>query len=274
MANKMIVLMTDFGNDVYTGQMKGVIKTINPYAEIVDLTHEIQPQNLLQAALIISSSFKFFPKNSIFVCVVDPEVGSNRDIILVSTDKYIFIAPNNGILTMVLAEIRKYDVYKVVNRKFFLKPVSYTFHGRDIFAPVAAFLSRGIPIDKICKKYNRSKLVRIKQIKPVCKKLNNKRVYIGKYISHDRFGNIMTNLSLKGINKVKYHKMILKVFFKNIEVNTVEIKKYYAQVKEKEMIAYFNSFGFVELAINKGNVFEKLTSQYGDVKQLKFCLCV
>lgn len=275
MENKMIVLTTDFGNDVYVGQMKAVIKSINPNVEIIDLTHEIQPQNLSHAALVISSSYKFFPKGSIFVCVVDPGVGSKRDIVLLTTNEYIFIAPNNGILTAVVEKNKNCSFYKVVNSKFFLSPVSNTFHGRDIFAPVAAYLSKGVSINEICQKYDKSKFVYLKEIKPLCKILNNRKVFIGQYVYHDRFGNIITNLEIEKIKKSKkLNKCIVKVFFKNVQIYNLPLRQYYSEVKEGEPIAYVNSFGFIEVAINKGNLVEKITREYGNVKEMKFYIFV
>jgi len=148
MGKKFIVLLTDFGNDFYVGQIKGVIKSIFNDVEIIDLTHNIQPQNVIQAAVVIGESYKYFPKGSIFICVVDPGVGSKREIILVKKDSYLFLAPNNGLLTKIIDNNCK--VYKVVNEKYFLKPTSFTFHGRDIFAPVAAYLAKGKKINNIC----------------------------------------------------------------------------------------------------------------------------
>ncbi len=145
----LIVLLTDFGNkDNFVGVMKGVISGINPVAHLIDLTHEIEPQSVQQAAFVLWASRKFFPEDSIFVNVVDPGVGSDRKIICGRVDNQIFIAPDNGLLDYVVAEANELEFYEVSNKRFFLSDVSSTFHGRDIFAPVSANISRGIRLNE------------------------------------------------------------------------------------------------------------------------------
>ncbi|MCX7910497.1 MAG: SAM-dependent chlorinase/fluorinase [Endomicrobia bacterium] len=255
---RFIVLLTDFGNDFYVGQMKGVIKNINEKVEIIDLCHNIQPQNILQASVIIDSSYKFFPAGSIFVCVVDPGVGSKRDILIVRFNKYIFISPNNGLLTKII-QTNNVEVFKVVNTKYFLKPLSNTFHGRDIMSPIAAYLSKGLDINKIATKIDESSIVKIDI--PIPKKRFHKdyEVYIGKYLFHDSFGNIVTNLTDDLIRESDLDNYFLKISCKN-KIWKIKMKKFYSEVREKEILGYVNSFGYIEVAVNKSSAYALFTS--------------
>ena len=143
----MIVLFTDFGEkDGYVGIMKGVIKGISPQSDIVDLTHHIPPQDLNSAKFVLWNSYKYFPKGTIFTCVIDPGVGSSREIIIVQTEKYVFIAPDNGLLDYVLAELPVKVIMTLENPRLKRDHICHTFHGRDIFAPAAAHLDNGFLI--------------------------------------------------------------------------------------------------------------------------------
>ena len=156
--NKIIALLTDFGTkDYFVGAMKGAILSVNKDAKIVDITHEILPQDIRGASFTLRACYRNFPSGTIFVAVVDPEVGSQRRAILVETQDYFFVAPDNGILSFVFedyalahaqASASPFRVFELTNNKYFAENISATFHGRDVFAPIAAHLSRGInPIE-------------------------------------------------------------------------------------------------------------------------------
>ncbi len=258
---RLIVLLTDFNNDFYVGQMKGVIKKINPNAEIIDLCHNIAPQNVLQASVILAKSYEFFPKGSIFVCVVDPGVGSEREILLIKTRFYVFIVPNNGLITKVIDKEKNYSVYKIVNTKFFLPKISNTFHGRDIFSPVCAYISKNVPIKKICEKFEKSKIITLQNFSYEIKKLGNKKIVVGKYLFSDSFGNIVTSLPEEVLNKNKIDRYYLTICYKNKPMFKIKIKKCYTDAKEKEFLAYINSIGYIEVAINKANAYEFLKNK-------------
>jgi len=163
----LIVLMSDFGvEDNYVGVMKGVMKNINPDADIIDLNHNIEPQNIKQAGFCLSGSYKFFPKGTIFVCVVDPGVGSERKIILLKTKKHYFIAPDNSIISDVVKNEKVEKITWVNNGKYFLTPVSNTFHSRDIFSPVSGWLSLGTDINKFGPAITIENIVKIRYNKP------------------------------------------------------------------------------------------------------------
>ncbi|HLG30718.1 MAG TPA: SAM-dependent chlorinase/fluorinase, partial [Candidatus Brocadiales bacterium] len=186
----VITLLTDFGTkDSYVGIMKGIISGINPDANIIDLCHEIGRQDIFEGAYVLYSSYKFFPAGTIHVAVVDPGVGTKRKIICAKIRDYLFLAPDNGILSLVLTDEKPRLIIEVTNKKHFLPEISNTFHGRDIFAPVAAYLSRGINPLKLGKR-----LTKIKRIELPHPDASKQGVLKGKVIYIDVFGNLITNI--------------------------------------------------------------------------------
>lgn len=146
----IITLLTDFGTtDAYTGTMKGVMLSICPEAQFVDLTHAIAPQNVRQAAYVLLTAYRHFPAHSVFLVVVDPGVGTARDPVAVQTDHGTYVAPDNGVLSYVLARVRVRQVVTLTNPAYRLSSTSRTFHGRDIFSPAAAHLANGVPITEL-----------------------------------------------------------------------------------------------------------------------------
>jgi S-adenosylmethionine hydrolase len=187
---RVIALLTDLGkSDAYVGAMKGVILRTTASATIVDITHDITPQGIDQAAYLLWNSYRFFPKGTIFVVVVDPGVGSHRKILCVETADYLFLAPDNGILKYVLKEAGSKRVIAVTNSKYFAENVSSTFHGRDIFAPVAAHLAGGLAAAKLgtttIPRAGEDWFVEIGREKRIRRE--------GKILHIDHFGNLITN---------------------------------------------------------------------------------
>jgi S-adenosylmethionine hydrolase len=188
----IITLLTDFGlDDEYVGVMKGVILSINPAAVIVDITHRVEPQGILQAAFLIRSAWRFFPERTIHVIVVDPGVGGSREILAYESNRQVFIAPDNGVLTLLLDETAADKAVCVRNSDYFLKPVSRTFHGRDVFAPVAAHLSRGTALTELGPAQDLKKILRLKVPKAF---IDAAGAIVGSIVSIDRFGNLITNI--------------------------------------------------------------------------------
>lgn len=231
----IIALLTDFGTkDYFVGAMKGAILTINENAKIVDITHEIEPQNINSASFNLRACYNNFPTKTIFVAVVDPGVGSNRRAILVETKDYFFIAPDNGLLSFVFNEQEKFRVIEITNDEFFIKPLSKTFHGRDIFAPVAAHLSNGIAPRKFGSEIN--DFVKLPEIKPHKISANEIEAQI---IHIDHFGNIITNFTKEDLPSEF-----------QIEINNQKIKKnfnFYAEAERDEIFTIFGSAGFLEI---------------------------
>ena len=202
----VITLTTDFGlSDAYVASMKGVILSINPEARIVDISHQIPPQDIAQAAFVLASAHKFFPKGTIHIVVVDPGVGTKRRIVILKTPSACFVAPDNGVLSYVLepyqakfpekAKMRKIHLppevaaINVSQTQFFRKPVSATFHGRDIFAPVAAYLSLEKPASDFGKPLSQLSILAMEQAHR-----GEDGSVIGKVTHIDSFGNVITNI--------------------------------------------------------------------------------
>ena len=191
---KSITLLTDFGlKDPYVGLMKGVIFSINPNVHIVDVTHEVEAQDVTEGCFLIKESFPFFGKGSIHVCVVDPTVGSDRRAIVLEHDGHFFVGPDNGLFSLVID--KRSHVYQIENKRYMLKDVSGTFHGRDIFAPVAAHLSLGLDPAALGNKVDDPVL--LPDLHPTIKG----HILTGKVVRFDRFGNVLSNISIDSFNR-------------------------------------------------------------------------
>ena len=261
---RVITLLTDFGNqDAYVGIMKGVIAGINPFANIVDICHSISPQDIFSGAYLLYTSYKYFPRKTIHVVVVDPGVGSRRNIICVETKNYFFLAPDNGILSFIVQEERLKSIIRVTNSKYFLPSLSSTFHGRDVFAPVAAHLSLGVRSQKMGIKINQLK--QLDMPKPVHKKAGQVE---GQIIYIDRFGNLISNITKEYLvkrvggqksdacKKASKEKILSQ---RDTMETTIEKKKIialsknYTDVNAGEPLVLIGSAGFLEVSINQGN---------------------
>ena len=251
-SKKIIALLTDFGTkDYFVGAMKGVILSINSQVNIVDITHEIEPQNIASAEFTLRACYANFPKQTIFIAVVDPGVGSNRKAIVVETGDYYFIAPDNGLLSFVFSTGENCKVYELTNEKFFAENVSATFHGRDIFAPVAAHLSNGVQPDEFGRQI--TDYIRFDESKP---RIESDGKITGEIIHIDRFGNLITNLT----------KEYLPDEFV-AEVNNVKIKKirnFFAEAEKSELFVIFGSAGFLEIVAFQDSAAGKLKAEIGD----------
>jgi S-adenosylmethionine hydrolase len=198
MKNRVIGLLTDFGlSDHYVGTMKAVVSGIAPHVSLVDISHGVPPQSIDQAAYLLWAAYRFFPPGTIFVAVVDPGVGGSRAVVCASTSKYTFLAPDNGLLKYVLSENRTCEIRGVTNRRYFLPTLSSTFHGRDIFAPVAAHLAMGVPHSKLGKRLK----AKTTPEDFVALDARSAPQLVGRVIHIDRFGNIITNIRVSSMLK-------------------------------------------------------------------------
>lgn len=254
----IITLTTDFGlKDPFVGIMKGVIFGINPEARIIDLSHKISNHNIIEASQAVSFSYRYFPEETIHVVVVDPGVGGGRRPILVLSEGQFFIGPDNGIFT----PLYNYDVLQKVihltNKDFFLPSIESTFHGRDVYAPVAAWLSKGKDIKEFGEIIN--DYVTISLPKP--KMMDN--ALVGEIISIDNFGNAITNISMKDIAEagVSDIKESLKVICKDIDISVVG---HYAEADNAGISSLINSFGYIEIFSYKNSVSENYNITTGD----------
>ncbi len=239
---RIIALITDFGeSDYFVGSIKGVILSINPDVEIVDITHGITPFDIFEAGFILRSSYNYFPHKTIFITIVDPEVGSKRRILLAYYKNYYFIAPDNGILSFVIDESEESSVISVTSSHYFLPRISSTFHGRDIMAPVSAWLSKGISMSsfgEICEDWMRLKFPELKKI--------DEGVYEGEIIHVDRFGNLITNVPSSLINTdILGNRKVLKVEVAGRVID--KLKNTYSEGNVGETILVIGSSDFLEI---------------------------
>lgn len=241
------------------GVMKAVILKINPRVRIIDLCHRVRPQDILEAAFLLKGSFRYFPKGTVHLVVVDPGVGSKRKKILVKSRDYYFIAPDNGVLSPVLTDEPIQKIIEIINEKYFLKHFSSTFHGRDIFAPVAGYLSLGKNIEVFGKRLNSIKQLDL----AIPRKAKDK--LIGEVIYIDHFGNLITN-----IRKDQFRDFVANSSFK-IHIAGKELRKLsrsYQEVEKNKPLAIFSSFGNLEISVREANARKFLSADKGTLIQI------
>ncbi len=257
----VITLTTDFGlEDPFVGIMKGVILNVCPAARLIDITHQIEPQNILQAAWVLKAAHTYFPKNSVHLVVVDPGVGSERRPIAVKTRSAFFVAPDNGVLTPVLD--KSAAIYELTKQKYFLKDISSTFHGRDVFAPAAAWIAKGTALSKMGSKITDPQTLTLPQ--PELKKNG----ITGEIIYSDRFGNLTTNIPADLV-----HSFSQRVDNMTIQVGKTRIKglvSSYSQGKPGELGCLINSWGNLEIFCRESNAAKKLKVAAGKKIIVKF----
>jgi S-adenosylmethionine hydrolase len=251
-ANPIITLTTDYGtNDHLVGTLKGVLLKINPELTIVDITHHVNAYDLLDGALTIGAAYSYFPARTIHLVVVDPGVGTERRPLLVTAQNQYFVAPDNGVLSLIYEREQENLVVRHANAEhYFLQPVSKTFHGRDIFAPVAAWLSKGWQTaamgDEI-DDYQRFVLPKAKVVDGRAE---------GVVLRIDAFGNLMTNFRAEDLPESAQNGGGLNL---KIGPHTVSrLVDTFAMGDIDEPVAYVGSSGYVEIAVNKANAARKL----------------
>ncbi len=246
MSNPIITLTTDYGTaDHLVGALKGVILKINPDATIVDITHNVVPYDVLDGALAISSAYKFFPSKTIHVVIVDPGVGSERRPILVSGENQFFVAPDNGVLSMVYEKEASLTVRHILAEHYFLQPLSKTFHGRDVFAPVGAWLSKTWQTQSFGEEIQDYMRFSVPKPKSAGGQLK------GVVLRVDTFGNLVTNFVPEELPEG-----LLKDGALKIQVNGKEVTRLVDTFTEGEPgapVAIVGSSGFLEIAVNKGH---------------------
>jgi len=254
-----IVLLTDFGlRDHYVGSLHGVILSIHPKANIVDLSHGIGPQNVAQGAAILEVSYSLFPKGSVFVCVVDPGVGTRRMALAVKTKNYYFVAPDNGLLEPTLQHEKGLVIRSVENKKFFrTEQISSTFHGRDIFSPTGAHLAKsGKPsqtFDKLGPRLKKIKSLNLPKIKKTPKYLEGEILYF------DHFGNAIANIHRRDHEDAFWQKA--QFWVKDIPLGKLE--RTYGTAK-RSLIALFESSDRLEIAAPGGSAYQTASLSVGD----------
>lgn len=251
----MITLTTDFGlNDWFVGSMKGVILSVNPRVTIVDIAHGVPSGDIRAGAIALSASCRLFPPKTVHVAVVDPGVGSARAALAVETEHYVFLGPDNGLLSLALSDDEVKKVHRIENQEYFRHPVSPTFHGRDIFAPVAAHLSQGLALRKVGPEI--SDYVRLEMLAPEVEvgKITGQVVYI------DRFGNAYTNITPAHLGDIPPEQVELSVRGRA----PFKLGHYFQETDPGHPIGIIGSSGFLEICVNGGDAAKKLHLKIGD----------
>ncbi len=232
--------------------MKGVILNIVPEAAIVDISHSVQAFDVLDGALTISQAYSYFPNGTVHIVVVDPGVGSARRPIIASSDGYHFVAPDNGVLSLVYAKEERMHVRHIMSDHYFLQPLSNTFHGRDIFAPVGAYLAKQVDSHKFGDEIE--DYVKFQAPKPKAVDANRMR---GVVLKVDRFGNLITNITPQDAPMLfQENAPAFKIQVGKREIT--DIRKVFAEGAPGEVFGILGSMGFLEIAANRGSAAQLL----------------
>jgi S-adenosylmethionine hydrolase len=271
-----ITLLTDFGeDDGFVGTMKGVMQSILPQAKFIDITHQVSPQDLRQAAFILMTTVPFFPAGTVHLVVVDPGVGGHRRPIAVKTDQYQFVAPDNGVLSYALPKDIQYQAYELANPAYQLPDVSHTFHGRDIFSPAAAYLAAGVPIEKLGPPMD--EIVRLAL--PLLA-IEGEQI-LGEVLKVDHFGNVRTSiasLAWGDQETLVLHPLwggpeqsptLMRFSAKDAVVHIGErtivgISETFSSVAPGQEVAFVGSEHALEVAVNQGNMANTFGISRGD----------
>jgi S-adenosyl-L-methionine hydrolase (adenosine-forming) len=243
---RLITLTTDFGaNDHFVGTMKGVILQINPTAQIIDICNGVNSFDLLDGALTIAQAYKHYPANTVHMVIVDPGVGSARRPLLVTTGNHFFLAPDNGVLSLVYEREERLSVRHITAEHYFLQPVSQTFHGRDVFSAIAGWMSKGVEVSKFGDEI--TDFVRFGAPKP---KPVNDKLLKGIVLKSDRFGNLITNFTAHDLPQLfDPNPPPFKIVIGKHEIT--KVKTSYAQGVPGELFAIMGSMGYVEISANR-----------------------
>lgn len=260
MRKPVITLTTDFGlTDHFVGVMKGVILSICPVVQIVDIDHQVSPFEIPEGAFVIAQAFRYFPPGTVHVIVVDPGVGTARRPILAEAGGHLFIAPDNGVLSMIYAQ-EKHKVRSVTASRYFLKTVSRTFHGRDVFSPVAAHLAAGVSPSKMGKVID--DYMRLHFEKPL---RTARRGWTGAVLKIDRFGNLITNFAV-----AEFPDLHQRTFEISIGLQTVgRLAKNYSESAPGEVFAIEGSSGYLEISSSQASAAKILGCGVGAPVELR-----
>ncbi len=279
--NNLIAFISDFGiTDAYVGIVKGVIKGINPKADIIDISHQISLGNIRHAAFLLWQAMPYFPPGTVFLCVVDPGVGSNREPLLIDCDGRIFIGPNNGIFTYIIDQ-KSYSAWQISNSNYFLHNVSATFHGRDIFAPIAAHISKGLPLSFVGNKISHIKTIALPRLQIQHKQIN------GEIQFFDKFGNGITSIGKIELSSDKsatltpwigkeasaqiipLKDITIKVLSRG-EYRTLKLVRTFSDVPVGHTAAIIGSSGMVEIIANCASAEQVMDLHQGDFISLNW----
>ena len=257
-AANIITLTTDFGlENPFVGQLKGALLTVNRQAQIIDLCHAVPAHDVLSAALAVQTSYRYFPEGSLHLIVVDPGVGSSRHILAAAADNHLFVAPDNGLLSLVLTESKVTALYRVENSSLFSRNISKTFHGRDIMAPVAAELAQGMALKQVGPATTLDCCVHLELPEPT---IASSKIE-GRIIQIDHFGNMRTNITRADLKHFP-PSAFTEVRIKGQQIST--FAETYADAPTNQLLTLIDSTDYLEIAVNRGNAAHFLNAGIGD----------
>jgi S-adenosylmethionine hydrolase len=260
MISPVITLLTDFGSaDHYGGAMKGVMLGICPGAQLVDISHEVAPYAVAEAAFTLAQAWRCFPEGTVHLVVVDPGVGSARRPLVAEAAGHRFVAPDNGVLTMLYDAVPAHEVREITASRYFRQPVSRTFHGRDIFAPVAAHLANGLPPAEVGRQigdYRRLSFARPVQTGP--------KTWTGAVLKVDRFGNLITNFDAESWRRLADEPFEMRVGGRVV----LRMASNYAEMDTGELFVIAGSAGLLEVSMDRGSAGETAGARSGDTLEL------
>jgi len=256
---RIVTLLSDFGlQDHYVAAMKGVILNINPDVNIIDITHMIAPHDVMSAAFILGQSFSCFPPGTIHVAVVDPGVGTSRKALVASAARQFFVAPDNGILSYVTQSCEDFVAHEITADHYLCKPVSSTFHGRDIFAPVAAYISKDIHLEKFGQALKKPMQLPI----PMLRRLNDSLIQAA-ILAVDHFGNAITNLRAEDLPVYETENARrCEVLVKHRKIDS--FRKTFGEGQPGEIFIVPGSSGYLEIVMREGSASSELNLKPGD----------
>ncbi len=262
----IITLTTDFGtNDHFVGAVKGVILQTAPEACIVDISHAVQAFDILDGALTISQAYSYFPSGAVHMVIVDPGVGSARRPIIMTGDRHQFVAPDNGVLSLIYDREERISVRHVTAEHYFLPAVSNTFHARDIFAPVAAYLAKGVEPNRFGDEITDYVRFAAPRPKPI-----DDRTLRGVVLKVDRFGNLITNITPQDAPKLFEATPPAFKIALGTKGTVTRICRHYAEGTPGEAFGILGSMGFLEIAANRGSAYQLLGAGKGAEVNLVF----
>lgn len=259
MITPLITLLSDFGlKDPYVAEMKAVISTISPVARIVDITHSVEKFNVTMGAFVLASASRYFPKGTIHVAVVDPGVGTKRLPILVETNNAYYVGPDNGVLMLAAQNEGVRQVRKMTNKKLMLSEMSFTFHGRDVFAPAAAHLANGTEPHDFGPELSMYRVPRFVKTSFRAGRLHGEVIHI------DDFGNIITNITKENLDRISAEsEETLEIKLKNTVMH-LKFCAAYGDAPRTRPLVLIDSDNFLEIAINQGDAAKKLKVRVGN----------
>ncbi|MEP6959852.1 MAG: SAM-dependent chlorinase/fluorinase [Nitrospirota bacterium] len=260
----LITLLTDFGDrDAFVASMKGVILTINPDVRIVDISHQITPHQVDKAGYVLKSCYRYFPEGTIHVAVVDPGVGSARRPLIAKSERYYFLAPDNGLLTPILAEEREMEVREIENAEYRLASPGHTFEGRDLFAPAAAWLAKGEPVSSF------GRVIDNPVTRSIADPIWQGQALVGQIEYVDRFGNLISNMTEKHIQEflTVAGRQHLTIHIGAYTINGLVAS--YSEGRSDTPSALINSCGKLEIFLDRNHAAQRL--QIGVGGEIRLC---